>query len=141
MNKRIKNVKNYYPFIIIFIIIHFLYFTVKIGSNDKFKTLISFYGSLSIFISTYTLFMTINNTKLNRISSDVVYLNKVLSDMDNDIYNFIKQDSITNSIDQHIKMLGEVKDMSKLYKKEKNLKRIGFGTGILGIVLGVIVAL
>jgi hypothetical protein len=41
-------------------------------------------------------------------------------------------------IDENKKMVDEYK---RLYKKEKNLKRIGFGTGILGIVLGVIVAL
>jgi hypothetical protein len=41
-------------------------------------------------------------------------------------------------IDENKKMVAEYK---RLYKKEKNLKRIGFGTGILGIVLGVIVAL
>jgi hypothetical protein len=34
-----------------------------------------------------------------------------------------------------------VAEYKRLYKKEKTLKRIGFGTGILGIVLGVIVAL
>ena len=41
-------------------------------------------------------------------------------------------------IDENKKMVDEYK---RLYKKEKNLKRNGFGTGILGIVLGVIVAL
>ena len=41
-------------------------------------------------------------------------------------------------INENKKMVDEYK---RLYKKEKNLKRIGFGTGILGIVLGVIVAL
>jgi hypothetical protein len=88
MIKRIKNIKNYYNIIFILIIIHVLYFTLNIGKNDKFKTLISFYGSLSIFISTYSLYNQINQTTLNRISSDVTYVNQIFSDIDNDIYTF-----------------------------------------------------
>jgi hypothetical protein len=95
MIKRIKNT-NYYIFIFIFIIIHFIYFTLNVGKNDKFKTLVSFYASLSIFISVYSLYLQINNTKLNRISSDVVYINKVLSDIDNDIYNFFSKNEKMN---------------------------------------------
>lgn len=96
MIKRIKNIKNYYPLISIFIFVHFIYFGLNIGKNDKFKTLISFYGSLTIFISTYSLYMTINNNRLNRLSSDVVYINKVFSDMDNDIYNFFSKNDKMN---------------------------------------------
>lgn len=41
-------------------------------------------------------------------------------------------------IDENKKMVEEYK---RLYKKEKNLKKIAFGVGILGTVLGVLVAL
>jgi hypothetical protein len=91
MNKRINNISKYYLFIFIIIIIHVAYFTFNIASNEKFKTLISFYASLSIFISVYSLYIQINNTNLNRISSDVVYINNVLSDIDNNIYNFFSK--------------------------------------------------
>jgi len=91
MIKRIKNIKNYYPIIGVFIFVHLIYFALNVGTNDKFKTLISFYGSLSIFISAYSLYMAINNNRLNRLSGDVVYINKVFSDMDNDIYNFFSK--------------------------------------------------
>jgi len=84
----IRNIKKYYPFIFAFIIIHFAYFTLNVGVNTKFKTLISFYGSLSIFISVYSLYLQINQTSLNRISSDIVYINKVFSDLDSDLYDF-----------------------------------------------------
>ena len=91
MIKRIKNIKNYYPLITVFIFIHIIYFALNVGTNDKFKTLISFYGSLSIFISAYSLYMAINNNRLNRISSDVVYINKIFSDIDSDIYSFFSK--------------------------------------------------
>jgi hypothetical protein len=93
MDKKIKNINKYYPYIIIFIVINAAYFILDIGVNDKFKTLISFYGSLSIFISMYSLYMSINNNKLNRISSDIVYINKIFSDIDNDIYVFFKNNT------------------------------------------------
>jgi hypothetical protein len=96
MIKRIKNIKNYYNIIFIIIMIHVLYFTLNIGKNDKFKTLISFYGSLSIFITTYSLYNQINQTILNRISSDVTYVNKIFSDIDNDIYNFFSKNDKMN---------------------------------------------
>jgi hypothetical protein len=96
MIKRIKNIKNYYNIIFIIIFIHVLYFTLNIGKNDKFKTLISFYGSLSIFITVYSLYNQINQTILNRISSDVTYVNKIFSDIDNDIYNFFSKNDKMN---------------------------------------------
>lgn len=96
MIKRIKDIKNYYNFIFILIMIHVLYFTLNIGKNDKFKTLISFYGSLSIFISTYSLYNQINQTALNRISSDVVYVNNIFSNIDNDVYNFFSKNDKMN---------------------------------------------
>ena len=91
MIKRINNIKNYYPYFIIFIIFHLIYFKLNIESNTKLKTLISFYSSLSIFMSIYSLNMQINQTKLNRISSDVVYINNIFSNIDNDIYNFFSK--------------------------------------------------
>ena len=96
MSERIKNVKRYYPFIFVAVVIHIAYFTLNIGKNDKFKTLISFYGSLSIFISAYSLYMAINNNRLNRISSDIVYINKVFTDINNDIYNFFSKNTKIN---------------------------------------------
>ena len=93
MIRRIKNIKKYYPYLAVFIFIHLLYFALNIGKNDNIKTLISFYGSLSIFISTYSLYMSINNNKLNRITSDVVYINNVFSNMDNDISNFFSKNT------------------------------------------------
>lgn len=96
MTERINNVTNYYPVIFIFIVIHFAYFALNIGNNEKFKTLISFYASLSIFISVYSLYLQINNTKLNRISSDVVYINSIISNIDNDIYNFFSKNDKMN---------------------------------------------
>jgi len=91
MIKRINDIKNYYPYFIIFIIFHLIYFKLNIESNTKLKTLISFYSSLSIFMSIYSLNMQINQTKLNRISSDVVYINNIFSNIDNDIYNFFSK--------------------------------------------------
>lgn len=91
MIEYIKNLKNHKIYIIIFIVINVLYFTLNIGENDKFKTLISFYGSLSIFISIYSLLLQINQSKLNRISNDIVYINKIFSDIDNDIYTFFEK--------------------------------------------------
>lgn len=76
--------------------IHVLYFTLNIGKNDKFKTLISFYGSLSIFITVYSLYNQINQTVLNRISSDVTYVNNIFSNIDNDIYNFFSKNDKMN---------------------------------------------
>ena len=96
MIKKINNIPNYYLFIFFIIIIHIAYFTFNIASNEQFKTLISFYASLSIFISIYSLYIQINNTKLNRISNDVVYINKVLSDIDIDIYNFFSKNEKMN---------------------------------------------
>jgi hypothetical protein len=119
MITRIKNLKSYYPFIIIFAIIHFFYFTLNIGTNDKFKTLISFYGSLSIFISVYSLYFAINNTRLSRISSDVVYVNKIFSDIDNDIYNFFsKNDKLYYYYKELYNNISEYKeeDINHIYK-------------------------
>ena len=96
MIRRIKDLKLYYPYIFVILFIHFAYFQLNIGNNDKFKTLITFYGSLSIFISVYSLFMQIKQTALNRISSDVVYVNKVFSDIDSDIYNFFSKTNKMN---------------------------------------------
>lgn len=90
MNNKIINIHDNYLYIIIFIIINIAYFFLNIELNDKFKTLISFYGSLSVFISIYSLYLSINNNKLNRISNDIVYINKIFSDIDNDIYIFFK---------------------------------------------------
>ena len=120
MIKRIKNIKSYYPFIIIFVLIHFAYFTLNIASNDKFKTLVSFYGSLSIFISTYSLFIAINNNKLNRISSDVVYINKIFSDIDNDIYNFFsKNDKMSYYYKELYNNISEYKEDDRNIQLEK----------------------
>jgi hypothetical protein len=83
-------IEKYKIYIIIFIIINILYFGLNIEQNDKFKTLISFYGSLSIFISMYSLLLQINQSKLNRISNDIIYVNKIFSDIDNDIYSFFE---------------------------------------------------
>jgi hypothetical protein len=92
----IKNyIKNYYLYFIIFIIFNFVYFQLNIETNTKLKTLISFYGSLSIFLSIYSLYITITQMTLNRISSDVVYINNIFSNIDNDIYNlFSKNDKM-----------------------------------------------
>ena len=112
MIKEIKNIKKYQTYIIIFAVVNFAYFMLNIGKNDKFKTLISFYGSLSIFISVYSLNMQINQSSLNRISSDVVYINKIFTDIDSDIYNFFsKNDKLSYYYD-------ELYDKKTEYKKE-----------------------
>jgi hypothetical protein len=91
MFENLDYLKKNQRYIIFFIFINFAYFGLNIGKNDKFKTLISFYGSLSIFISVYSLLMQINQSKLNRISNDIVYINKIFSDIDNDIYSFFSK--------------------------------------------------
>ena len=91
MINKFKNIKKYQPYIVIFVVVNFAYFMLNIGKNDKFKTLISFYGSLSIFISVYSLNLQINQSTLNRISSDTVYINKIFTDIDGDIYNFFSK--------------------------------------------------
>ncbi len=112
MIKEIKNIKKYQTYIIIFALVNFAYFMLNIGKNDKFKTLISFYGSLSIFISVYSLNMQINQSSLNRISSDVVYINKIFTDIDSDIYIFFsKNDKLSYYYD-------ELYDKKTEYKKE-----------------------
>ena len=109
--------KKYKIYIFIFIIINILYFGLNIEQNDKFKTLISFYGSLSIFISMNSLLLQINQSKLNRISNDIIYVNKVFSDIDNDIYSFFENN---NDMIYYYNELynGE----SKYNEKDRNLK-------------------
>lgn len=89
----IKNYKknNYLIMIIIFILVNLLYFKLNIGENTKLKTLIAFYGSLSIFMTIYTFATQLNQNALNRLSSDVVYVNQVFSNIDNDIFNFFQK--------------------------------------------------
>ena len=87
--------------------------------NNKIPTILAV-GFFSKVKNTKLTYLVWRDLFLKGIKSNIIFAGKFNSDyylQDNDIYNFIKQDSITNSIDQHIKMLGEVKDMSKLYKK------------------------
>lgn len=112
MIQKFKNIKKYQKYIVIFAIVNIAYFMLNIGKNDKFKTLISFYGSLSIFISVYSLNMQINQSTLNRISSDTVYINKIFTDIDSDIYGFFsKNDKLSYYYD-------ELYDKKTEYKKE-----------------------
>lgn len=86
------------------------------------------------------------DNQLSVVRDSVKILSSVISSQNELIENKTQQINLLNGnlqaqtqiIDENKKMVEEYK---RLYKKEKNLKRIGFGTGILGIVLGVLVAL
>jgi len=86
------------------------------------------------------------DNQLSVVRDSVKILSSVISSQNELIENKTQQIKLLNGnlqaqtqiIDENKKMVEEYK---RLYKKEKNLKRIGFGTGILGIVLGVLVAL
>lgn len=120
MVKREKNNQVYYIYIAIFIAINFLYFYLNMGNNDEFKTLVSFYASLSIFISSYSLYLQINSSKLNRISSDVAYVNKIFSDIDFDVYNFFsKNTKINYYYDELYKNISNYKEEERDKQLEK----------------------
>lgn len=86
------------------------------------------------------------DNQLSVVRDSVKILSSVISSQNELIENKTQQINLLNGnlqaqtqiIEENNKMVEEYK---RLYKKEKNLKRIGFGTGILGIVLGVLVAL
>lgn len=86
------------------------------------------------------------DNQLSVVRDSVKILSSVISSQNELIENKTQQINLLNGnlqaqtqiIEENKKMVEEYK---RLYKKEKNLKRIGFGTGILGIVLGVLVAL
>jgi hypothetical protein len=61
--------------------------------------------------------LKINQSKLNRISNDIIYVNKVFSDIDNDIYSFFENN---NDMIYYYNELynGE----SKYNEKDRNLK-------------------
>ena len=110
--------KKNQKYILFFFFINIAYFGLNIGKNDKFKTLISFYGSLSIFISVYSLLMQINQTKLNRISNDITYINKIFSDIDTDIFNFFSKN-------ENMKYFYyEIYDQNSDYKDENRNKEL-----------------
>lgn len=119
----IKNYKknNYLIYIIIFILINLLYFRFDFGNNTKLKTLIAFYGSLSIFLSVTSFAMTAKQATLTRLSSDVVYVNQVFSNLDNDIYNFFQK------YDKLMYYYNELYNVPTTYKEEDrnfNLEKI-----------------
>lgn len=87
--------------------------------NNKIPKILAV-GFFSKIKNTRLTYLVWRDLFLKGIKSNITFAGKFYSDyylQDNDIYDFIKQDSIKNSIYQHIKVLGEVKDMSKLYKK------------------------
>jgi len=87
--------------------------------NNKIPTILAV-GFFSKIKNTKLTYLVWRDLFLKGIKSNIIFVGKVHSEyylQDNNIYDFIKKDSIKNSIYQYIKVLGEVKDISKLYKK------------------------
>ena len=87
--------------------------------NNKIPTILAV-GFFSKIKNTKLTYLVWRDLFLKGIKSNIIFVGKVHSDyylQDNNIYDFIKKDSIKNSICEYIKILGEVKDISKLYKK------------------------
>ena len=74
-------IKNKLYIIIIFISIHYLYWVSDISNSNKFKTLLSIYGTLSISLSIYNLYTASITQYVSTINSQITYLNQLFQNI------------------------------------------------------------
>jgi len=73
--------KNKIIVLIVFLIIHFIYFNTTLGKNDHFKTLISIYGSFGLLLTIYNLYNTSRINYASTINNQLSYLNQLFQNI------------------------------------------------------------
>jgi glycosyltransferase involved in cell wall biosynthesis len=89
--------------------------------NSKIPTILAV-GFFSKIKNTKLTYLVWRDLFLKGVKSNIVFAGKFYSDYylhDNSIYDFIRKDSIKNSINKYIKILGEVEYMPELYKNSE----------------------
>ena len=86
----IASIVNNNKFIVLLIIIfiHFIIIKTNIGNSAHFKTLISIYGSMGLFLSIYNMYISSKNTYANTVSGQLSYLNQLFQNISQTISSF-----------------------------------------------------
>lgn len=80
--------KNKYFILFFVFIIHYLYWTSHIGSDERLRTLIAIYGSFSILLGFYNAYSTTLVQETTVINNQILYLNQLFQNITQSISSF-----------------------------------------------------
>lgn len=74
--------------LLIIFFFHFIIIKTNIGNNAHFKTIISIYGSMGLFLTIYNMYISSKNTYANTVSGQLNYLNQLFQNISQTISSF-----------------------------------------------------
>jgi hypothetical protein len=84
----ILNNKTYVLIFICVVVFHYFFWINNLGTNQNFQTLVSFYGSLGIILTVYSIYIQNINDYFNTINTGIGYFNQLFESLNSNVVNY-----------------------------------------------------